>query len=87
MIEQRVCTVAYNSLMYMYVGSLKGLKKGGTRREGRQDKIGDEIILSRDYGYGNLAPVSFTESRRLCLCAVLFCHQWPTMHFSGPQPL
>jgi len=65
MIEQRVCTVAYNSLMY--VGSVKGLKKEGTRREGRQGKIGDEVIhvLSRDHGNGNLAPVPFTESRRL----------------------
>ena len=53
MIEQKVCTVAYNNLMY--VGSLKGLKKGGTQREGRQGKIGDEIILSRDLWNGNLA--------------------------------
>ena len=62
MIEQRGCTVAYN---VGYVGSLKGLKKGGTRGEARQSKIGDEIILSRDHGNGNLAPVPFTESRRL----------------------
>jgi len=34
----------------------QGLKKGGTRGEGR---------LSRDHGNGNLAPVPFTESRRL----------------------
>src|SRR6218665_2290006 len=49
----------------MYVGSLKGLEERGTRGEGRQGKIGDEIILSRDHGNGNLAPVPFTESRRL----------------------
>ena len=49
----------------MYVGSLEGLKKEGTRREDRQGKIGDEVILSRDHGNGNLAPVPFTESRRL----------------------
>src|SRR6218665_3406999 len=63
MIKQRKYTVAYS---LMYVRSLKGLKNGGTRGEGRQGKIGDEIILSRDHGNGNLAPVSFTESRRLC---------------------
>src|SRR6218665_3888523 len=56
----------------MYVGSLKGLKKWGTRGEGRQGKIGDEIILSRDHGNGNLAPVPFTESRRLCLPYLMF---------------
>src|SRR6218665_3530441 len=59
MIEQR----GTRSISEMYVDILKGLKKRGTREEGRQDKIGKR---SWEIGNGNLAPVPFTESRRLC---------------------
>jgi len=36
------------SITVLYVGSLKGLKKEGTRGEGRQGKIGDEIVYDQE---------------------------------------
>ena len=59
MVEQRGTRISE-----MYVDILKGLKKRGTREEGRQDRIGKR---SWEIGNGNLAPVPFTESRRLCI--------------------
>ena len=66
MIEQRGYSLRRPSVTVIYFVSLKGLKKGGTRGEGRQGKIGDKIIRSRDHGIDSLAPVPFTESRRFC---------------------
>jgi len=48
MIEQR--GTRCRPITEMHVDSLKGLKKRGTRGEGRQGKIGYEIIRSRDHG-------------------------------------
>ena len=48
MIEQR--GTRCRPITEMHVDSLKGLKKRGTRGEGRQGNIGYEIIRSRDHG-------------------------------------